>query len=85
MPKANEAFKYVRADEVAECWDGVSDSLYQSLWNKVVANMPPMPNLEDFGPADMVGVHNLAQFWHLLSEEEQTELNALAELRDKWE
>jgi hypothetical protein len=67
------------ADEVAECWNGMSRDLDAALWNKCV-----IPNIEDSGPHD----HSLAKYWHLLNEAEQSELNALAvkqdEERTKW-
>jgi len=77
MTKPHNHFKYVRADEVAECW-GVSDSLYRALWNKVVAVQKEIPNLEDYSPSDLIGFENLASHWDLLSEAEQEELNRLA-------
>lgn len=76
--RPNDAFRYIRADEVAECWEGVSKELYAALWNKVVAVQKEIPNIEDNGPADVVGYENLAEHWGLLTEVEQTELNALA-------
>jgi hypothetical protein len=77
--KPNNAFEYIRADEVAECWEGVSKDLYRALWNKIVPHQKPIPNLEDSGPADHVGHENLASHWYRLTEEEQAELNKLAE------
>ncbi len=79
MPAPLDVFKYVTADEVAETWDGVGNTdLYNALWNKVVTQMKPIPNLEDSGPHDHIGHENLAKFWHLLTEEEQAKLNNLA-------
>jgi hypothetical protein len=77
--KPNGIFEYTRADEVAECWEGVSKDLYQSLWEKIVPHQKRIPNLEDSGPHDHVGHENLAAHWHLLTKEEQAELNKLAE------
>jgi hypothetical protein len=71
-------FEYIRADEVAECWEGVSTDLYMALWNKVVPHQKPIPNLEDSGPADHVGHENLSAHWDKLTEAEQVELNRLA-------
>ena len=76
-------FEFMRADEVAECWDGVSEELYAALWNKVVPYQKAIPNLEDSGPADHVGHENLAAHWHRLTEEEQVELNRLAVRQDE--
>lgn len=82
MIKPHEAFEYSRADEVAECWDGIGEDLYVKLWNEIVILQKPIPNLEDSGPHDHVGFENLASHWSLLTEEEQLRLNALAEARD---
>ena len=71
-----------RADEVAECWEGVGEILYASLWEKVVPFMAEIPNREDSGPADHVGHERLASHWHRLTEEEQGCLNDLAEGRN---
>jgi hypothetical protein len=80
--KPNDTFKYIRADEVAECWEGVSEDLYFALW-RIVPHQKSIPNLEDSGPHDHVGHENLAAHWHRLTEEEQAELNKLAEARNK--
>ena len=87
--KPDKLFEITRADEVAECWEGVSDALYRALWNKVVPAMKPLNNIEDSGPFDHVGVESLASHWALLSEDEQAELNRLAakqrEEYERWE
>jgi hypothetical protein len=64
--KPNALFKYIRADEVAECWDGVPKELYAKLWNEIVPLQAPIPNIEDSGPADHVGHENLAVNWYSL-------------------
>ena len=83
MIRANRIFKTIRADEVAETWDGVPDTLYSKLWNTIVPLQKPIPNLEDTGPADHVGFENLASHWKLLTEDEQRLLNALAKKQDE--
>lgn len=84
--KSHSVFEYVRADEVAETWEGVSDALYRTLWNCIVPLQKDIPNLEDSGPHDHIGFENLAAHWDRLSEEEQTELNALAEkMKEYWD
>ena len=83
--KPNPCFEYLRADEVAECWDGIPSELYRSLWT-IASKQKPIPNLEDSGPMDHVGHENLAAHWKDLTKEEQKTLNRLAEARDKeWE
>lgn len=82
MPKPHDQFRYMRADEVAECWDGVPSDLYARLWNDIVPLQAEIPNLEDSGPHDHIGHENLAAHWHILSEADQTLLNALAVAQD---
>jgi hypothetical protein len=82
MIKPHMEFEYIRADEVAECWDGVGKELYAVLWNVIVPHQKPIPNLEDSGPADHVGHENLAKYWHMLSSDEQTYLNSLAQKKE---
>jgi hypothetical protein len=86
MIKPHMSFEYSRADEVAECWDGIGQALYTFLWDIIVPLQKPIPNLEDSGPHDHVGHENLASHWHLLPEDYQVYLNALAEKRDaEWD
>lgn len=35
MIEMHEGLAYARADEVAECYDGVSETLYNALWRIV--------------------------------------------------
>jgi hypothetical protein len=79
MIKPHPTFETIRADEVAECWAGVSSELYGRLWNDIVPHQKPIPNLEDSGPGDHVGHENLAHHWDKLSPEDQATLNCLAE------
>lgn len=86
MIKPNSTFELFRADEIAECWDGIPAELYQTLWNVIVPHQKPIPNLEDSGPHDHIGHENLAKYWHMLSPDEQTYLNSLAEKREaQWD
>jgi hypothetical protein len=81
---AHDSFEYFRADEVAECWNGIIKvpGLYEALW-EIVSVQAPIPNIEDSGPFDHVGHENLADHWDKLSEEHQTALNRLAAQRDE--
>lgn len=80
--KPHHYFKLFRADEVAECWDGVPQELYAKLWNTIVPKQREIPNIEDNGPADLVGFENLASHWSLLTSEEQIFLNILATAKE---
>jgi len=80
--KPNPVFESIRADEVAECWDGVPEALYLKLWNEIVPLQEEIPNREDSGPHDHIGHENLASHWALLTEEEQELLNKLADAKD---
>jgi hypothetical protein len=86
--KPHRYFEIHRADEVAECWDGVPEELYLKLWNVVVPRQREIPNIEDNGPGDVVGWENLAAHWKLLTEDEQKILNGLASKKesefDEW-
>jgi hypothetical protein len=81
-------FKLHTADEVAECWEGVPEALYLKLWNVIVPKQKEIPNREDNGPADVIGIGNLAAHWKLLTDDEQKLLNGLAEKKqaefDEW-
>jgi hypothetical protein len=83
MIKPHMSFEYNRADEVAECWDGIGQALYIKLWDIIVPLQRPIPNLEDSGPHDHIGYECLAKYWAKLSEDEQVYLNLLAVERDK--
>lgn len=72
------SFENTRADEVAECWNGISEELYARLWNDIVPHQRDIPNREDSGPHDHIGHENLAAHWDKLSTEDQLHLNALA-------
>ncbi len=76
MIKPNEIFELYRADEVAECWRGVPEHLYRTLWNDIV------PVQEPLGEYPEVGVAALSLYWHLLSESNQDLLNSIASLND---
>lgn len=86
MIKPHLEFTLCRADEVAECFDGIDSELYAKLWNEIVSIQKPIPNLEDSGPHDHIGHENLAKYWHMLSPDEQAYLNSLAEKREaQWD
>jgi hypothetical protein len=82
MITPHDVFEIVRADEVAECWEGVPMELGTALWSKIVPLQERIPNLEDSGPHDHIGHANLAQYWDKLTEDEQRTLNALAERQE---
>ena len=78
-------FNYIRPDEVAETWEGVSKELSQSLWNKM-EDMPSISSqidMEESSPSDALGLNTVASVWHLFTPEEQTELNSLAVEQEK--
>lgn len=70
------ALDYVRPDEVAECWEGVSEELYKALWDMVPRY--EKVNMEDNGPHDVIGINSVKTFWQHFSAEHQKELNKLA-------
>ncbi len=76
--KPHYAFDCIRADEVAECWEGVPKDLYTKIWSKIVPHQRPFPNIEDSGPHDHIGHENLASYWDFFTPSEQELLNNLA-------
>jgi hypothetical protein len=81
--KPHAMFETTRADEVAECWDGIPEDLYIKLWNVIVPKQKEIPNLEDSGPHDHIGFENLAAHWNDLTEDEQRLLNDLAKKQEE--
>lgn len=81
MADIHDALKYIRPDEVAECWDGVYKfgNLYEQLWECVGKyDNSYRENIEDIGPHDVIGINTVAQFWDSFSPENQAKLNELA-------
>jgi hypothetical protein len=83
MIKPHSWFETITPDTVAECWDGVYSfgNLYEQLWSCV--EKYDEVDREDCGPADVVGINSVAQFWADFSPENQAKLNELAEAQDK--
>jgi hypothetical protein len=81
MTKPDPLFKNFRPDEIAECWEGVSNKAYRELWNlmPLLPKPPTLEELEDRGPEPAEGKTSLAYYWNRLSPEVQTHLNRLAE------
>lgn len=83
----HSAFEVITCDQVAECWDGVYGNeavpdLYEQLWACVPEKRSY--DVEDCGPADVVGIDCVADAWDRLSPEAQAELNRLAVAQDEW-
>lgn len=76
--RPNPWLAYNRPDEIAECWDGVSESLYKALWDMVEHYKPRKGDIEDMCPQDEVGVNSTAKFWSKFSGPHKCELNRLA-------
>lgn len=77
--KPNAVFEYIRPDEIAECWDGVTDDLYTALWNVTPEKASYAGNIEDMGPGDVVGIDCLDDVWDKFTEAQQIALNDLAD------
>jgi hypothetical protein len=73
MPQPNDLFKYWRADQVAECMEGVTDALYITLWSDIV----PLQS-EEFQETPERDFEAIVNYWHLLSESNQRLLNTIA-------
>jgi hypothetical protein len=83
MPEPHMLFTLWRADEVAECLEGVTPELYQRLWQDIVSIQELIPNIEDNGPHDVIGIGCLAKYWDKLTMGEQVQLNHLAKKQDE--
>ena len=71
--------QYVTPDTVAECWN-VGEDLYVALWKTVGAyDDAYRANIEDIGPADVVGLNNVTDFWNQFTDEQKAELNRAAQ------
>ena len=75
--RPHAALYYIRPDEVAECWSGCTNALYEHLWS-VMDHVPAIPNVEDSGPADHVGHGSVASMWEHFDDQDRLTLNALA-------
>jgi len=70
MELTNKGLQYYTCDEVAECIDGVSKELYKALWD-ITCHLEIEKGLvhrED---------RKLKQWFHMLSEDLQEEINSL--------
>lgn len=79
--KPNPTLEYYRPDEIAECFDGVSDDLYQVLWNSI-DDMQPMSDfidIEDSCPQDAIGINSVVSIWDQFTEDEQRQLNQIVQ------
>jgi hypothetical protein len=72
--KPHPLFEIWRPDEVAECLDGITDSLYQKLWDCVPLYKPHSEFREEPTP----GIDCLADFWSRFDPAEQQHMNTLA-------
>jgi hypothetical protein len=79
MIKPNDIFKYWRADQIAECMDGVPEHLYSTLWNDIVPMQEPLEEFEHVGRLDADGRSSITLYWHLLSQADQVLLNSIAD------
>jgi hypothetical protein len=61
-------------DAIAECLIPMGHPLYAILWS-FVADYEKIECIEDCGPADVIGINSLEQFWDRVPEEYRAELN----------
>lgn len=75
-------FEVITPDQVAETWDGVfnAGNLYEALWDTVDSYQKI--DREDNGPADVIGLNSVKDFWDWFNPEQQTKLNELATAMD---
>ena len=82
--KPHDLFEIYRGDEVAECWPGVPDHLYRTIWNVIVPAQEADPDQQP-GETPECGVAALVNYWHLLSASDQELLNTIADKYQKEE
>jgi len=78
-------FTIWRADEVAECLEGVPEHLYCRLWNDIVPKQKPLydEHGEHITEEPVIGSDDLVSLgWDILTDEEKLALNGLAEAQD---
>jgi len=77
--KPNSMLEYVTPDEIAECWDGVSESLQAKLWATVEEAHADRADvdIEECGPGDVVGLSSVVSVWGRFTDEEKLEINSL--------
>jgi hypothetical protein len=78
--KRHGLFTCWRADEVAECLDGVPDSIYRFLWERIVPLQEPIHTNDGEARFEEPTFDSpLSKFWNKLPEEYKRQLNRLAE------
>lgn len=71
----DDAFDTYAPDEVAECWSGVNENLYEALWACVKLYKGPTPE-ESEEPC--YGLNCVKDFWDRFTKADQKLLNKLA-------
>ena len=77
MPAPREDAKYFQADEIAECLT-VTRETSSELWNKIV----PLYDAEPRGEVPGEFTYPIANYWHLLSDAAQADINGAFERRE---
>lgn len=82
--KPHPSLNYVRPDEVAETWNGVSKPVQKELWAVLDEHGKPFTpeQKENMSPGDALGHDAVSKFWRHLSTDAKLELNVLAEHRE---
>jgi hypothetical protein len=82
--KPHPSLGYIRPDEVAECWDGVDDTLYRALWSASSAIEKAGRSYDpEITEEPVIGGHDtIAANWKLFDDETKEALNALAKEKD---
>ena len=78
-----EDMTYVRADQIAECWEGLSQSTYTALW-KITSDHSHLGEPEAHEPD--APPNTMEKVWHLLTDSQKTEILHLNEAQNvEWE
>ena len=98
MNRPHPTTNHYRADEIAESFDGVDNSLYvklyeihserqyNSTWKKFIAMQEgPEPLYGRPNEAEFMGDElALSKYWHMLDEKQQLTVNEICEKHESW-
>lgn len=77
--EAHGSFEAIRPDEVAECWDGIDNELYRSLWRCVDSYTGPTPEESE---EPVYGLNSVSDFWDRFTDDEKRALNDAARAQE---
>jgi hypothetical protein len=73
ITKMPESLRYVRADEIAECYDGLAEDTYRFLWD-VTRDLERKNGGELSGPEPDAPENRLEAIWKIIPENHRVEI-----------